>query len=250
VPSTREVFSRTAWIGLPARRFDNVFYFAMALFILATVFLGFARIYYLAGIFRAPLPSLIVHIHGAAFSCWILLFITQICLISAGRVDIHRRLGIAGFLLACLMVVLGVWVATAQLARYAGSPAGPTDAKVFYITPVTNMLIFVTLIFFAFRKRSNPAAHKRLILIATIALIEPAIIRWPLGFIRNGMSASLIQFAFLLPVVSYDLWSTRMIHRATLWASVFLVFLELIKFPIGSTNAWRTFATWVQSVAR
>ena len=77
----------------------------MALLILGTVFLGFAHSYYLAGIFRAPLPSLIVHINGAVFSCWILLFITQICLVSAGRVDIHRRLGLVGFLLACLLVV-------------------------------------------------------------------------------------------------------------------------------------------------
>jgi hypothetical protein len=39
----------------------------MALLILATVFVGFARTYFLAGVFRAPLPSLLVHIHGAVF---------------------------------------------------------------------------------------------------------------------------------------------------------------------------------------
>lgn len=55
----------------------------------------------------APLPSLIIHVHGAAFSCWMLLLLTQTTLVSAGRVDIHRRLGIAGFLLAWAMVVLG-----------------------------------------------------------------------------------------------------------------------------------------------
>jgi hypothetical protein len=39
----------------------------MAVVILATVFIGFARSYYLAGVFRAPLPNLLVHIHGAVF---------------------------------------------------------------------------------------------------------------------------------------------------------------------------------------
>lgn len=73
---------------------------------------------------------------GLAASCRILLLIAQISLVSAGRVDIHRRLGIAGFLLACLMVVLGVWTATAQLARHAGGPVGPIDAKFFYIIPL------------------------------------------------------------------------------------------------------------------
>lgn len=256
---TTDVVSRPPSTGLAGRRFDNVFFSAMALLILATVFIGFAHSYYLAGIFRAPLPSPIVHIHGAAMSCWILLFITQICLVSAGRVDIHRRLGIAGFLLACLMVVLGAWVATAQLVRHAADPTR-TDAKlidIVYIVALTDLLIFATLIFFAFRTRSNPAAHKRLILIATIALTQAAIGRWPVAIVHNASVVAawpflsfFVQFAFLLPVVAYDLWSTRRIHRATLWASAFLVSLQVIKIPIGLTNAWHAFATWVMSVAR
>jgi hypothetical protein len=252
--SATEVFSRPSSTGLPGRRFDNVFFSAMALLIVATVFLGFAHSYYLAGIFRAPLPSLIVHIHGAAFTCWMLLFIAQICLVSAGRVDIHRRLGIAGFLLACLMVVLGVLTATGQLVRRAKDPIGPTDIdpSFIYIIALTGLLIFATLIFFAFRKRFNPAAHKRLILIATIALIQAAIARWPFAFVQGVAGffiGFLIHFAFLLPIVVYDLWSMRKIHRATLWASAFLIFLEVITIPLGLTNAWRAFATWVLSVA-
>src|SRR5215472_11168252 len=75
--------------SLPGRRFDHAFFTSMALLMLATVFAGFARTYFLAGVFRAPLPGLIIHMHGAAFSCWILLLITQTSLVSAGRVDIH-----------------------------------------------------------------------------------------------------------------------------------------------------------------
>jgi hypothetical protein len=92
---------------LPGPRYDHVFFSGTALLIPITVFVGFAHTYYLAGLVRAPLPSLIVHLHGAAFSCWILLLVTQTSLVAARRVDIHRRLGIAGFSLACLMVVLG-----------------------------------------------------------------------------------------------------------------------------------------------
>src|SRR3989475_7028359 len=163
------------------RHFDNFFFSAMALLILATVFVGFARTYYLAGVFHAPLPSLIIHLHGAAFSCWILLLVTQTSLVSAGRVDIHRRLGIAGFLLAGLMVTLGVLAASDALVREAG-PAG-RDAKFFYIIPLTDMLIFATLIFFAMRARSNPPTHKRLIFVGTTALLIAAIARWPFAFV-------------------------------------------------------------------
>jgi hypothetical protein len=52
----------------PGRRYDHYFFSGMALLMLATVFQGFARSYYLAGVFHAPLPSLIIHVHGAAFS--------------------------------------------------------------------------------------------------------------------------------------------------------------------------------------
>jgi hypothetical protein len=69
-------------------RFDNFFFPGMAVVILATVFIGFARSYYLAGVFRAPLPNLLVHIHGAVFSSWIVLLITQTSLVAAGRVDL------------------------------------------------------------------------------------------------------------------------------------------------------------------
>jgi hypothetical protein len=236
-------------VGLPGRRYDHLFFSAMALFMLATVFVGFARTYYLAGVFHAPLPSLIIHLHGAAFSCWILLLVTQVSLVSAGRVDIHRRLGIAGVLLASLMVIVGVLAANDLLVRESG-PAG-RDPQFFYIIPLSDMLIFATLIFFAFRARSNPPAHKRLILVATVSLMIAAIARWPLALVHgNPIRAALLSYLFLLILAAYDLWSTRKVHRATLWAGAFLIIVQQIRIPIGKTAAWHAFATWVQSVAR
>ena len=232
---------------LPGRRFDHIFFSTMAVLLLVTVFVGFGPTYYFAGVFRAPLPSLIVHLHGAAFSCWILLLVTQTSLVSAGRIDIHRRLGIAGFLLACLMVILGVLAATDSLVRNAG-PAG-RDPRFFYIIPLTDMLNFATLTFFAYRNRSNPAAHKRLILVATIALMIAAIARWPYVH-RNAMMAALLSYLFLVMLAAYDLWSLRKIHRSTLWAGSFLIFVQQIRIPIGRTAAWHAFAAWVQTIAR
>src|ERR1700680_4484832 len=234
--------------ALPGRRFDHFFFSVMALLMLATVFLGFARSYYLAGVFHAPLPSLIIHLHGAAFSCWILLLVTQTSLVSAGRVDIHRRLGIAGFLLACLMPLLGVFAATDSLVRKAGPPG--FDAKAFYIIPLTDMLIFATLIFFAFRARSDPSAHKRLICVGTVALMIAAIARWPIWSHRNPITAALVSYVFLLILVTYDLWSTRKLHRATIWAGAFLIFVQQIRIPIAHPHAGHPVATWVQSIAR
>ena len=109
-------------LRLPGRRYDHVFFCAMAALLLASVFIGFAHTYYLAGVYRAPLPSLIIHLHGAAFSIWILLFVTQTALISARRLEWHRRLGTVTFAWACLMVILGLLAAADALARGAGPP--------------------------------------------------------------------------------------------------------------------------------
>jgi len=233
---------------LPGRRFDHVFFPCMALLILATVFVGFARTYYLAGLFQAPLPSPVIHLHGAAFSCWILLLVAQTSLVSARRLDIHRRLGIAGFLLACVMVVLGVWAGTDSLVRSRAAGAG---ARFFYIVALSDMLIFATLVALAFRERLNPPAHKRLILVATTALIVAAVARWPFALVLgNAFVSALFTYFFLILLASYDLWSMRKVHPATIWASVFLIGVQWIRVPIGRTAAWHAFAGWVQAMAR
>jgi hypothetical protein len=231
--------------------FENLFFSGMAVLILATVFLGFARSYYLAGVFKAPLPNLVVHIHGAVFSSWILLLIAQTSLVAADRVDLHRRLGLLGFGLACLVILLGLLAATDSLARHFAAGEAGVGARAFYAIPIADMLVFSTLTYFAFRERFNPGAHKRLILIATITLLDAAFVRWPIPAAWWDLRiAQICCYPLLLLLISYDLWSTGKIQRATLWASVFLIVLQQARSPIGRTVPWQCFATWVQNLAR
>src|SRR5690349_18811923 len=138
---------------IPGRRYDHYFFSSVAALMLAAVILGFGPSYYFAGVFKAPLPSTIIHVHGAVFTCWILLLIAQTCLASVGRVDLHRRLGIAGFVLVPLMFILGVWAATDSLARVSKIPG--RDPLGFYAIPLVSVLAFAVLMFFALRERRN-----------------------------------------------------------------------------------------------
>ena len=234
------------------RRFDDLFFSGMSVVILVSVFVGFARSYYLAGVLKAPLPNLLVHIHGAVFSCWILLLIVQTSLVASGRVDVHRRLGLLGFGLACLMVVSGLLVATNSLGRHFAPGAPGMGIRAFYTVTLTTMLVFATLIYFAFRNRFNPATHKRLILIATIAILDAAFVRWPVHVKWWGLpTASLIcTIPLLLLIMGYDCWSRGKVHRATVWASVFVVALQQVRDLIGHSAPWQAFAAWVQTHAR
>lgn len=247
IAASPRAFSKPAAV-VPGRRFDHIFFSVTALLMAATVYVGFAPTYYMAGIFRAPLPSAIIHLHGAAFSCWILLLITQTSLTSAGRVNIHRRLGLVGFGLASVMVVLGVLAATDRLAR-ASAPRG-SDPYFFYIIPLGDMFIFATLIFLAYRSRSDSATHKRVIYVATVGLLIAALARWPISLVRGASKAAIASYVFLVLLAAYDLWSTRRVHRATLWASGFLIFVQQVRLPIGRTAVWHSFAAWLQSIVR
>ncbi|HET9406788.1 MAG TPA: hypothetical protein VFO39_06085 [Candidatus Sulfotelmatobacter sp.] len=248
--------------SLPGRRFDHVFFPALAWLMLITVFVGFAPSYYLAGVVRAPLPSLAIHVHAILFSGWILLLIAQTSLTARGRVDLHRRLGIAGFILAGSMLVVGVWAATDRLARSPvrhGMPGVPLplDALGFYIFGPANVVAFVVLIVFAYRARFDSAAHKRLIIVASTALMTAPIARWHLHqFLRTkefgvgAVMAERLSYIFILMLIAYDLWATRRVHRATLWAGAFLIGLQQFALHFARTSLWYAFAGWVQSIAR
>ena len=109
------------------------------------------------------------------------------------------------------------------------------------------MVFFAIVLFLAFRNRRDSAAHKRFIYIATNALLIAAIARVPIAFsYRKIFIDTLLSDLFLLALIVYDLWSTHKIHRATLWAGGFLIFIQQIRLPIGKTAAWHAFASWVQ----
>ncbi len=149
------------------------------------------------------------------------------------------------------MVIIGMLAATDSLARHFAPGEPGVGGRAFYAVPIADMLVFSTLIYFAFRERSNSPAHKRLMLIATIALLDAAFVRWPIPAPWwNLHMAEICCYLLLLFLMGYDLWSTGKVHRATLWASVFLIVLQQVRLPIGGTATWQGFATWVQSLAR
>jgi len=247
VPTVKEI-SASLPKRLPGRKYDRRFFFAMTLLLVAVVAIGFGPTYYLSGVFRAPLPSRIVHIHGAVFSTWMILLVVQTGLISAKRVDWHRKLGVVGFLLACGMVVTVVLTA-ADFARRAKAAPNSEALLTLLVVPFTDAVSFAVLAGFAYAQRKNAAAHKRLIIIATAGITRAALVRWhvPILF-QHQHAAYTATYVFLVLLAAYDLWSTHKIHRATIWGSVFLILMGQIGRFIGPTAPWHAFAHWVQNL--
>src|SRR5438132_4778974 len=90
---------------------ERAFYTTMAVAILITVFVGFARTFYLRPYFQPQRLISLLILHGMVFSSWIVLFITQTSLVAARRTRTHMRLGILGGVIASLMIIIGTFTA-------------------------------------------------------------------------------------------------------------------------------------------
>jgi hypothetical protein len=155
---------------------DDLFFTIMSVLMLAIVFLGFASSYFLRGAVFSHLATPLVHLHGAVFSSWIILFVVQSSLVSTGNVRLHRKLGIAGAVIAVLMVILGILTPIGTMRRGAPLPPIFTPAS-FLIGNILGILFFGVYVAIAIWKRNNSVVHKRLMLIANMMLIEPALSR-------------------------------------------------------------------------
>ncbi len=240
---TAPIRPRSVVSRLPGRRYDHWFFTGMSIVMLATVFAGFAPTYFLAGMTQAHLASPIVHVHGAAFTAWVVLLIVQSVLVASHKIKVHQWLGFGMFALGALMVVLGVLTATDSMVRHI--PRNAIASEEFYMVSLSEMMIFAVLLVFAYRARRHAAEHKRLIYVATSALMGAAIFRLPMSWVHARLPVvDLLVYCFFAILVAYDLWSTRKVNKATLWSSVFVVLVEEARMPLATTGAWHAFAAW------
>src|SRR5205823_3407581 len=167
-----------------SKRRERLFYIGMTIAIAVTVFAGFARTFYLRPYFQSqPLIPLLV-LHGVVFTSWLALLLTQTTLIAAKRTRTHMRLGIAGGLLAVLMITIGTTTAIIR-AKSFEPPPGFSSPLVFLTIPLGDMLVFAILVGAAFYFRRRMDVHKRLMLLATIAILPAAAARLPFAFIQQ-----------------------------------------------------------------
>jgi hypothetical protein len=224
---------------------ERVFFSGMAIALTLIAFVGFAPSYYLKAHFHAP-PELtpLLHWHGAAFTLWMVLLVAQTSLVASGRIAIHRKLGVAGVLLAACMIVLGGMVAITRAAEGALGPPG-IPPLVFLSVPLVGLVVFAALLGAAIYFRRRPDFHKRLMLIATMELITAAIARWP-GVLPLGPLGFFGLTDLLIVVIAiYDYLTRGRIHAATLWGGLFLVVSQPARLFISGTQTWQAIAVWL-----
>jgi hypothetical protein len=226
------------------RRSDSIFFPAVAITMALIVFAGFAPTYYLKYQFNGPPLSLLKMVHGAAFTAWIALLITQTGLIASNRRDLHRKLGVVGAGLAGLMVVLGTMLAIDTLRRGFVPPGAPITPAAFFAVPMGDMAAFLAMVSLGVINRKRMDYHKRYMLLATAAIIDAAVARIPLAVIQWAAvpMAFLVSDLFILGVAAYDLGTKRRVHPATIWSGVVIIGFQVLRMWIGGTQIWHDFA--------
>ena len=230
-----------------AGRHDRLFYGGMAVVLGLTVFAGFSSTYYLrffsggpkATISGAPITRLI-HLHGTLFTLWVVLFIVQTALVASHRVAVHRRLGVAGAVLAAMMITAGTLTAIAAAARGSAPPG--MDSFTFLAIPIFDMVMFTTFITLAILRRRDKESHKRLMLLGYISIVVAAVARLP-GVLPLGPPAFFgLSFLFVIAAALYDFITRRKVHRVYLWGGAALLISVPLRLFIAHTAAWHRFA--------
>lgn len=225
------------------------FYFCAVLGASFLVFIGFAQSYFLKGFFGTPALYPLLHVHGFIMTSWFLLFGIQTWLVEKRRIDLHRRLGVFGAILASMMLIFGAIVVTIN-AREGRVPDG-APIPVILILSYINLLVFGLFVGAAIYFRRRSEFHKRLMLLATLNLLSAAINRIPLDFIASGGVLAVFGLLdlFILICVVYDTARHRRLHPAFGWGALISFAWPALGIVLGGSSGGSTFATWVLNKA-
>jgi len=244
----------TTAIATPPLSAERRFYLTMILAMIATVVLGFARSIFLRPLFPdfpTP-PEPFFYIHGALYFGWMALLLAQASLVSARNMTLHMRLGVIAWALVPVMIVMGVigsLIAARRPTGFVGVPVPPLQFLAVVLGDMVMFGLFAGLAL-AYRRR-EPQAHKRLIILAAIVLMDPSIGRWPIDALAQipDFSFWLKLILFLVPLMVWDVITLRRLHWATLLGAIVLISEGLLRGPIGATPQWLTFAKWATGLA-
>ena len=234
----------------PRTASERRFFVGMALAIAASVVLGFARSFYLRPLFPdTPAPNEpIFLVHGIVFSAWIVLLVAQVTFIARRRVDLHRRAGALGVVLALAVLVLGVTAAIVAARRPGGFIGIPIPPLQFLAVPLASMMMFSLFVTLGIARRRDPQAHKRFMLLASIQMVTPAIARWPIASAYGPPAFFGITDLFVIALAIWDFRSRGRLHPVTLWGGLATVLAQPAQLALLGTEFWLELARRITGV--
>jgi hypothetical protein len=231
-------------------RFAARFFLAASIVMLAIVVLGFAPTLLLRPLFDVPSIPAYLFVHGAVLCMWFVWFFVQSALVAMRRTDLHRRSGIVGVAIAACVVGASLFAIVKWIPRMRelGTDFETEGARLASgIIGDSLMLVqFIPLVALAVLWRGRPAIHKRLMFLASLAILIPAGARTPTVFAALGLSPVAAPFvAYVLFTVAapitYDLLTRKRPHVATIICVPANLGSVVVSIAIASNETARAF---------
>jgi len=231
-------------MGVGHRTDRIVYVFTAALFVVVAV-VGFApRSVAILGR-KVPSPPVIVHVHAALMVGWLLLFLAQTSLIAAARRRWHQTLGFVSLVLAPAMVVtmIGATITGYGAATRAGFGELASNILLAQIKAVVLFALFCA--WAVLTRRAAPDTHKRMMLMATLVLMDAATgrIEWlPGNVLSNSYAmAPFYHLALLAPALVSDVVRSGRLHRA------YVIGLSLLLLFMAATRVLWSVPWWLRT---
>jgi hypothetical protein len=220
----------------PLAAFSRWLYIGVAGLMSIIVLAGFWPYY--SGLFSGGEAShWVIHVHAGVFTGWMVLLAAQVILVLRRRVRSHQGLGRIGAYYGVAVLLLGLvvtFVATAENIK-AGR-ISLNEGAGFLVLPLGDMLLFAAFFGFALLYRRKKELHKRLMVLATIALLFAPAAR--LGG-DSGLIAILIVWLLPLGVVLlHDLAVRRRVERVYLIGTAVLL-LAFARTGLMDNEGWQ-----------
>ena len=221
------------------------FFWGMSGALLLVLLTGFAPTLYMRAFFDVPPIPFYLHVHGAVVTSWFVWLVFQATLVNIQRSDLHRLVGFAGLALAAAVVIGGPMATLYAIPRLSALGVVDIERDIYFLSWVVwlnSAMVFSFLIFLiaALNQRRRPEIHKRLMILASISLIPPALARianWPaFGWIEEIPFTMATWLLLLVPLVVHDLIVDKRVNKATVIGSVYLVLTTFAVLVIAGAD--------------
>ena len=162
------------------------FYSIAGVVILMVTFAGFQPFYLrgegMGGRTIAPHLLLLVIVHGAAMTAWMVMFMVQALLIPARKRRLHMRLGWAAVVVAVVVSVSGFMVAVQSVRPAPEIPFWGMAYRQFLLVMLTEVALFTLYVLAGVVSRKRPPIHRAMMLLASLSILAGATVRMPILF--------------------------------------------------------------------
>ena len=213
----------------------ELFWHRMAIGLAIFIVLGFLQ-FALRGFVDPVAAPFWVHLHGVAMLAWLALLIVQPTLVSRDNLALHRRLGWIGAGLALFITGLGIFTGLASLVLNRFPPF--FSPPYFLALTTVESLVFGLMVWAAVRRRHTTAWHRRLMIGATIVILEPAlgrILPMPLMVGWSDIPIGLIQLGVVGIIALYDRRTLGRVHPATKAIAVIVIAVRVTIYLLAMT---------------